>query len=39
LRDEQIGDLAKEGKKIAEERHNYMVEFFKRINDEVDGLI
>jgi len=31
--------LTSEGKKIAEERHNYMVEFFKRINEEVDGLI
>ena len=29
----------KEGKRIAEERHNFMVEFFDRINKEVDGVL
>ncbi|MBN2851871.1 MAG: HD domain-containing protein [Clostridia bacterium] len=28
-----------EGKKLAEDRHNYMVSFFERINLEVDGII
>lgn len=27
-----------EGKRIAEERHNFMVEFFDRLNNEVDGI-
>jgi uncharacterized protein len=30
--------LTNEGKRIAEERHKFMVEFFDRLNDEVDGL-
>ncbi len=29
--------LTDEGKRIAEERHNFMVEFFGRLNSEVDG--
>ncbi|MCX6807361.1 MAG: HD domain-containing protein [Patescibacteria group bacterium] len=29
--------LTKEGKRIAEERHNFMVEFFDRLDREVDG--
>ena len=29
--------LTKEGKRIAKERHNFMVEFFDRLNKEVDG--
>ncbi len=31
--------LTEEGKKIAEERHNFMIEFFNRLNEEVDGNI
>lgn len=31
--------LTKTGKKIAEERHNYMVDFFKRFELEVKGLL
>ena len=31
--------LTNSGRKIAEERHNFMVEFFDRINQEVDGII
>jgi HD superfamily phosphodiesterase len=27
-----------EGKRIAEERHNFMVEFFDRLNNEVDWI-
>jgi len=30
--------LTSEGKKIAEERHNFMVKFFDRLNEEVDGV-
>jgi len=30
--------LTQEGKRIAEERHKFMIEFFNRLNDEVDGL-
>lgn len=29
--------LTKEGKRIAEDRHNFMVEFFDRLNKEVEG--
>ncbi|MFH0922661.1 MAG: HD domain-containing protein [Candidatus Micrarchaeota archaeon] len=29
--------LTAEGKRMAEERHNYMVEFFNRLNEEVEG--
>lgn len=29
--------LTKEGKRLARERHNFMVEFFNRLNKEVDG--
>jgi len=29
--------LTKEGKTLAEERHNFMTQFFNRINKEVDG--
>jgi len=29
--------LTDEGKRIAEERHNFMVEFFNRLNNEVEG--
>jgi len=29
--------LTEEGKRLAEERHNFMVEFFNRLNKEVDG--
>lgn len=29
--------LTEEGKRIAEKRHNFMVEFFDRLNEEVDG--
>jgi len=31
--------FTKEGKRIARERHKFMVEFFKRLNKEVDGLL
>jgi uncharacterized protein len=31
------GMLTKEGKRLAGERHQFMVEFFKRLNREVDG--
>ena len=31
--------LTEEGKKIAESRHQFMVDFFERLNKEVDGLI
>ena len=31
--------LTNEGKLLAEERHNFMVDFFNRLNDEVDGKI
>lgn len=31
--------LTNEGKKIAEERHNFMVDFFDRLNKEVDGIL
>jgi len=31
--------LTKTGKKIAEERHNYMVDFFKRFELEIKGLL
>ncbi|MDD3262409.1 MAG: HD domain-containing protein [Candidatus Absconditabacteria bacterium] len=31
--------LTQEGKNIAEERHNFMVDFFERLNKEVDGLL
>ncbi len=31
--------MTKEGKKLAEERHRFMVEFFDRLNKEVEGLI
>ena len=31
--------LTTEGKRIAEERHEFMVNFFDRLNSEVDGLI
>jgi len=30
--------LTHEGKRIAEERHKFMVDFFDRLNNEVDGL-
>ena len=30
--------LTQEGKRIAEERHKFMVDFFNRLNDEIDGL-
>jgi len=30
--------LTSEGKRIAEERHNFMVKFFERLNKEVDGV-
>jgi uncharacterized protein len=30
--------LTSEGKKIAEERHEFMVKFFDRLNEEVDGV-
>jgi len=29
--------LTKEGKRIAKERHNFMIDFFNRLNKEVDG--
>jgi len=29
--------FTKEGKRIAEERHRFMVEFFKRLDKEVEG--
>ena len=29
--------LTKEGKKIAEERHKFMIEFFDRLNKEIEG--
>ena len=28
-----------EGKRIAEGRHNFMTEFFNRLNKEVDGIL
>jgi len=31
--------LTEEGKKLAESRHQFMVDFFERLNKEVDGLI
>lgn len=31
--------LTKTGKKIAKERHDFMVEFFERLNNEVDGIL
>jgi uncharacterized protein len=31
--------LTREGKRMAEERHNFMVAFFDRLNQEVDGII
>jgi uncharacterized protein len=31
--------LTQEWKNIAEERHNFMVDFFERLNKEVDGLL
>lgn len=31
--------LTKEGKKFAEERHDFMVEFFKRLNQESEGRV
>lgn len=31
--------LTEEGKKLAEERHNFMIKFFNRLNEEVDGNI
>jgi uncharacterized protein len=31
--------ITSEGKKIAEERHNFMVKFFDRLNEEVDGVV
>ncbi len=38
---EKIKDriLTEEGKRLAEERYDFMVDFFKRLNDEVDGNI
>ncbi len=30
--------LTKEGKRIAEERHKFMVDFFNRLNEEVEGV-
>ena len=30
--------LTQEGKRIAEQRHRFMVEFFERLNKEVDGI-
>jgi len=29
--------LTEEGKRLAEERHHYMEEFFNRLNREVEG--
>jgi uncharacterized protein len=31
--------ITKEGRKIARERHEYMVEFFERLNKEVEGVL
>jgi uncharacterized protein len=31
--------LTEEGKRIAEQRHRFMVEFFERLNKEVDGIL
>ena len=31
--------LTQEGKRIAEERHTFMVDFFNRLNKEVDGIL
>ena len=31
--------FTKEGKRIAKERHNFMVNFFKRLDKEVDGIV
>jgi uncharacterized protein len=31
--------ITKEGKRIAKERHGYMVEFFNRLNKEVNGIL
>jgi uncharacterized protein len=31
--------LTEEGRKIAEDRHKFMVEFFERLNKEVDGVL
>jgi uncharacterized protein len=30
--------LTQEGKRIAEERHRFMTNFFNRLNNEIDGL-
>jgi uncharacterized protein len=29
--------LTKEGKRLAEERHDFMTKFFDRLNQEIDG--
>ncbi len=39
LRKKKDKMLTEEWKKLAEERHNYMVQFFDRLNKEVDGEI
>jgi hypothetical protein len=31
--------LTEEGAKIADKRHQFMVEFFDRLNKEVDGVL